>query len=527
MAKTARSKTLNFLKKRLGIMNFMKLFRTVSKSFIGRLVAITQTPSLKLFFGTLLYYISLYFSINNRTLILLTFLYWLWVYYLTKNLKLSLFAGLLATLLFPKGRAYELLLLPKEDIERWAWFDISYFFPVYIADVFLGLLVYLYLRGKQTTGKLHFSFTKFKSLWFLLLFIFWVVISGTLSIVPEVGWLSSLQLIRMMVLMAMPLLLFNKQKTQLKKTVFSVIAAVLLFEAGWVLLQRLAGGPLGKDIEVYLPGAQFGILSSENRGLLRLTGTFFESSILGTFLLMQMAILLPAILGKQKINHQLKIITLMIIGLASLALVFTGSRILYAIWLIGAFASWRYWQKLDEKNKIKIPPKVFTLLAIVIVGVAATLAPYLARRIQTLSDVFTQYGSATYRLQMMRYAARLALDKPILGVGINLSPFYLATEFKGEQLGFDPTYPHNLFFQLLAETGLVGVSVFLLFAYLVVKPFLLGLKADVIKEYNLAAGIYLLATMFYPIFLNHPELSSYFFLYAGLALFDQQKSNHA
>ncbi len=485
-----------------------------------------SAPSLRLFFVTLLYYVSLYFSTSNRTLILFTFLYWLIIYRITKNLKLSLFAGLIATLLFPKGRAYQIMLLPKEDIERWAWFDISYFFPIYIADIFLGLLGYLYLRGKQTAKQIQLSFQKNKSLWLFFLFIVWTILSGTFSIVPEIGLLSSLQLVRMMMLIALPFLLFAKQKTQLRKIIFSVVVAVLLFEAGWVLVQRLAGGPLGKDIEVYLPGAQLGILSSENRGLLRLAGTFFEPSILGTFLLMQMAILLPALLSKKRIINASKIITLLSIGLGSLALVFTGSRILYGIWLVGAFWSWKRWQQSNKKNKIRIPSKVMGVFAAILIIITIALAPYLARRIETLSDVFTQYGSATYRLRMMYYATRLSLDNPLFGVGINLSPYYLATEFKGEQLAFDPTYPHNLFFQLLAETGIVGLTLFLLFGFLTVKPFFLGLKTGIIKEYNLAAGIYLLCAMFYPIFLNHPELSSYFFLYVGLALFDQKTTNH-
>jgi hypothetical protein len=503
----------------------MKLLRTVSKSFIGRTVAFATTPQLQLFSATLTYYFSLYFSTSNRTLFLLTFLYWLVVFRLTKSLKLSLFAGLIATLLFPKGRALQLLLLPKEAIERWALFDISYFFPVYLADVFLALLCYLYLRSKQTFKSIQLGLQHAKLFWWLFLFVLWVIISGTVSFIPEVGWLSSLQLVRMMVLVGLPLLMFAKQKLQLKKIVWSASAAVLLFESFWVFAQRLQGSPLGKDIEVYLPGTQFGIRASENASLLRTTGTFFEPSILGTFLLMQMVILLPLVLGKDKANQRLKTMAVIAHIAGSLALVFTGSRILYGVWLLLALLVWRYWQKSIKAFLAKIPAKILTASAIIAVIVIASLTPYLARRIETLSDVFTQYGSATYRLEMMEYATRLGIDSPLLGVGINLSPYYFASGFEGERLIFDPTYPHNLFFQLLAETGLVGVTIFILFSFFVIRPFLLGLKSGIIREYSLAAGVYLLCAMFYPIFLNHPELSSYFFLYIGLSLLHESEKN--
>ena len=458
------------------------------------------------------------------------------VFRLTKSLTLSLYAGLVATLLFPKGRALELLLLPKESIESWVLFDISYFFPVYLADIFLGLLGYLYLRGKWFTNKTRSAFQFPKSLWLFFLFIVWVVISASTSVVPEVGWLSALQLTRMMTLMAIPLLLFANQKTQLKKVTLSIAAAVLLFESGWVLTQRVLGGPLGRDLEVYLPGKQFGILASENPGLLRLAGTFFEPSILGTFLLMQLALLLPLVLKNGRTSKYLKRVGLIAVGTGSLALVFTGSRILYGVWLSLAILAWWYWRHAGKKLKEKLSSKWLLAGAAGAVIITITLAPYLGRRIETLSDVFTQYGSANYRLQMMRYSSQLALANPLLGVGINLSPYYFATGFVGERLIFDPTYPHNLFFQLLAETGAVGVTLFFSFAYLGIRPLLMEMKRPainkinkqpVIKEYSLAAGVYLLAAMFYPIFLNHPELSSYFFLYIGLSMLEQQKATDA
>jgi O-antigen ligase len=209
------------------------------------------------------------------------------------------------------------------------------------------------------------------------------------------------------------------------------------------------------------------------------------------------------------------------LGLGSLALVFTGSRILYGVWLVLAGFSWWFWRHNKVKLNLKNSTKLIAIVLIPVIIITGILIPYLAHRIETLADVFSQYGSANYRLAMMQYSTRLAIDNLWHGVGINLSPYYFATEFAGEQLIFDPTYPHNLFFQLLAETGLVGILIFIALVHDIIKPFFQYLNRGIIKKYSLAAGVYLLCAMFYPIFLNHPEISSYFFLYAGLVSFDQ------
>ena len=166
-------------------------------------------------------------------------------------------------------------------------------------------------------------------------------------------------------------------------------------------------------------------------------------------------------------------------------------------------------------------------LGVVVVCLGVLLLPYVVVRLESLSDVFARYGTATYRLEMMRYAGRLALAAPIFGVGINLSPYYLATGFAGERFVFDPTYPHNLIVQLLAETGVVGATLFILFAASVVRPFVLDWRRGILNGFSLAAALYLISALFYPIFLNHPELSSYFFLYAGMAIFGMKEKNNA
>lgn len=472
------------------------------------------TPDTRVFLLTLVYYLSLYFSINNRSLLIFSLLYFLLLWLAIKNLKLALFLTFLATLLFAKGKGFQIILLPKEQITRWALFKISYFFPLYLSDVPLFLLGYLYLRDKMF-GSSTVTLPSLVKLPLVLLSLFtsWVALSSVGSFFPEVVLLSAVQLVRMMVVFFVFIMVgFDGRRRQ---ATYSVVAAVILFESFWVFLQRFHGGPLGRDIEVFLPGAEFGIRSSENQELLRVSGTFFEPSIMGAFILMHITLLMTAFLGG-RIMKSLKQLALSVVAAGSLALVFTGSRVLYGFWMLSAVFLWRVYRKRFTLWRRQFSARL-PLGRMVLIGVLATLiiSPYLIARLTSLPDIFTAYGSGTYRLQMMQYAARLFVSAPLTGVGINLSPYYFATGFSGERFVFDPTFPHNLFFQILAETGAVGFGLFFLFVAAIFCPLLAGRK---LNEFGAAALVYLLAAQVYPIFLNHQEVSSFFFLYAGAFL---------
>lgn len=472
------------------------------------------SPDTRVFSLTLLYYLGLYFSINNRSLLALSLLYFLLLWRAIKNLKLALFLTFLATLPFAKGKGFQIILLPKEQITRWALFKISYFFPLYLSDVFLFLLGYLYLRDKIFGShgvKVPLPFRL--PLVLLSLFTGWVALSSVGSFFPEVVLLSAMQLARMMVVFFV-FVMVNMDRRG-RQVIYAAVSAVVLFESLWVFLQWFRGGPLGRDIEVFLPGAELGIRSAENPELLRVSGTFFEPSIMGTFILMHMTLLATALLGN-KIPKPLARAVLSAVAAGSLALVFTGSRVLYGFWMLSAVFLWWVYRKRFTLWWRKFRTKL-SLVRMVLIGmlVATVVFPYLITRLTSLPDVFTASGSGMYRLQMMQYAVKLFAYTPLAGVGMNLSPYYFATGFSGERFVFDPTFPHNLFSQILAETGVVGLGLFLLFVIAIFSPLLAGRK---LNEFGAAALVYLLAAQVYPIFLNHQELSSFFFLYAGMSL---------
>ena len=471
--------------------------------------AALRLSSVQVFFLSLAYYVSLYFSINNRSFLIFTCLYVILLWWRLRSLELVFFLSLIATMPFAKGWAYEIVLLPWQQIQQWALFPIVYFFPVYIASAFLFLSFYLYIRkhrGRSAAVRLPtLPLVVFTG------FIFWSLVGSVGSPFPSVSILSVIQLIELFILLCLPSLLFDRSD-KLSSYVIGIVAATLIYESGWAIAQWLHGGPLGRDIEVYLPGNQFGIGSSENFSLLRVTGTFFDPSILGTFLVMQMIIFLQLLLHKRMYKTGRYLLGLLIV-MGSVALIFTGSRVIYGIWFISVIVlSWS--KRRDVVRAIHLVMRQHWLLLVGCVSlVAAYISPYVISRVSSLSNVFTEYGSATYRIQMVIYAARLVMSRPLIGGGVSQSPYYYATAFIGEKLRFDPTYPHNLFAQLSIETGLIGA---LLFAAFLIIVFRRAFRAKVINEFALAAGAFTLCAMFYPIFINRQEIISYLFLYIGL-----------
>ena len=487
------------------------------KRVIELIGSLDSVPA-KLFIASCLYYGSLYVSTNNRSLLLLTVVYFFVIWRIVKKASLAFFLVFLATLPFAKGKAFDMVLLPMGEMKRWALYSIVYYFPLYVSDVFLGLSFYTYIRSKW--GVNVRVGLPWGPLAYFFLFIVWVLIRGIGSAFPEVGWFSALQLIRLFLVLCVPAVVWVKPR-ELIRTSLSISTATLLFQSVWGIAQHVRGGPLGRDIEVLLTLGRFGIRSSEDPGLLRVSGTFFEPSIYGTFLLMHITMI--AVYGiRTRPSRNTAIIYSVVLVLAAVALVYSGSRMVYLIGIALGIFLWKEWLK-HASFVWRISHKSVYRLIIAASVVSVAVLPYVLRRISSIVEVFTHYGSANYRLQMMIYALRIAATTPLLGVGINLSPYYYATLFGGEQYVFDPTYPHNLLFQILMETGVVGLALFVAFLVSAVRIYWSSIGRPA-GAFLIGAIMYLISAMFYPIFINHQEIVSYFFVFLGIYMVSARRS---
>ena len=73
-------------------------------------------------------------------------------------------------------------------------------------------------------------------------------------------------------------------------------------------------------------------------------------------------------------------------------------------------------------------------------------------------------GASRGRLTEMKAAGMLFMDHPVLGAGPGLAPHYYAhyASLVGGKVRADQRRSHNLFLQLAAETGFVGLLAFLI-----------------------------------------------------------------
>lgn len=424
---------------------------------------------------------------------------------------------------FAKGKGIDILLLDKKFVLKNAIFNIDYLFPIYISSFYLTLFYLYHIRNKIFTKskKIKISRNNKIVISLFLLFTASTTFNSVFSVFELPIFLSSLQLLILLCILFIPFILYKSNKKL--NDFYMIISSSTLFQSAWLILQTINKGHLNRDIEVFLNADKLSIRSTENSDLMRLPGTFFESSILGTFLLTNLSILLFVLLNqKVKDKKKRKVITFTII-VSFFAILLTGSRAIYLIFLILVLVLAQAKQLLT-KEKIKglfSFIKSNKLIIPFLIGGTIFVSPYLINRLGSSNQLFSSEGSGTYRIQLTQYALRLTEKKPLLGVGLNLSPYYLATSFPHEDYFFDPAHPHNLIVQLLAETGLIGTILFSLFIYFIFRP-LLKNKFKSLNEFSLASIIFFLCAQIYPIFINQMEIISYFFLYLGFAAYNNQ-----
>lgn len=431
-------------------------------------------------------------------LLLLSFIYFCLVLLRSRNFILSISLVSLATLPFAKGKSLVIELIPKELVIKNPLFDIVYYHHFYLSDIFLYILIYYYFTRRQ----LFLTYSN-PGYYLLLVFCILSVIPGIIGTFTEIALLSVLDLLKL--LLAMVIISNLKYKNQLRKSLPMVIAAFTIFQGIWVFLQRVKGSPLGLDLEVN----SLAFSAFENRDIYRTAGTFYEPSIMGTFMLMSGGLLIFRLITSVKSVTE-RIIYSLAVFFCFTSVLFSASRGLWGLYILHLIIVYTFIPR-GSKQQLK---NLLKKLVIPIAAVIIFSLPLVTARINTAYLLFNAQGSATYRLQLNEYALRLA-NRHFFGTGLNLSPYYLGTSFIDDQYIFDATRPHNLFFQILAEAGYVGLIIFLLFLYFAFK----NCKQKEVtnsREYILAALTFLLCAQIYPIFINHTEVISFFFISLGL-----------
>jgi putative inorganic carbon (hco3(-)) transporter len=234
-----------------------------------------------------------------------------------------------------------------------------------------------------------------------------------------------------------------------------------------------------------------------------------------------------ALLGVERLLHEKRLFWKVIAGWAAaastLTVVFTFSRgatIALALSLVIFF--WIY----------KLKPS--QLIVIITLGVAMLLfaPPTYYQRVLSIADVLPTNGEINlYKDRAIQGRASenltawvMLMDRPVMGVGLN-NFAYLYQDYT-KTLGLAPSAtnrsPHNLYLEVAAETGVVGLAVFLILIVMAMHSILHARKRfmeEGMEEYaNLATGFaiafggYLLAALFV-----HAAYPRYFYLLIGIA----------
>jgi putative inorganic carbon (hco3(-)) transporter len=235
-----------------------------------------------------------------------------------------------------------------------------------------------------------------------------------------------------------------------------------------------------------------------------------------------------ALLGVERLLHEKnwfwKIMAGWAAAASTLTVVFTFSRgttIALVLALIIFF--WIY----------KLKPA--QLLVIVTLGIAMLMfaPPTYYQRILSIADVLPTSGGEINLHKDRAIQGRasenltawvMLMDRPLTGVGLN-NFTYLYQDYT-KTLGLAPSAnnrsPHNLYLEVAAETGVIGLAVFLIMIFLAMRSVLYARRRFItagMEEYaNLATGFaiafggYLLAALFV-----HAAYPRYFYLLIGIA----------
>jgi len=490
-----------------------------------------------------LFYLGVYLSTSTSFLVILSLLFCFAQYWLTKSWSVAFWLTSLVTLPFAKGKGTQIILIPKETAAHWAFYDVALSFNVYLADLmlFLSLGMVLVERWQATWRQwqskklvnLSTQNSKVNHPLLLLLLFPWIIFTiitlfgslnsafSNLSLFVWFWWLKAV------LFLFSPLIVFHNfylvakdqprlQLAQIAKLVAAFVVMGGVFQSVFGTVQWTFGGLLGRDIESSINHTGLATTPAEGRDIIRVRGTFFDPSIFGTYLLMCLSILVgwqknKTVANKEKVKNSLLIFGLF--SLFSIALLLTWNRYLYLI--LGIICLWSIPNItaafIDLTRKWKI------LISLTLVVLSGYFWPYLRARAATLPDTFSQFGSGSYRVDMFKKTALILLSHP-WGVGLGFSAYYLETQFYDQVHVFDITFPHNLTIQLGAETGWLGMACWVgtgVILVIVGKKY----KDSLGMPFLAGAGTYFLCAQMYPLFLNQPEISDFFFMILGLGIF--------
>ena len=223
----------------------------------------------------------------------------------------------------------------------------------------------------------------------------------------------------------------------------------------------------------------FNILGYEKFNIARITGLFNDEPKIGRYLAylsMLIFALSFQVLQKNKISISFLIF---LISLSSLTIFLSGERT--ALYIFSFFLILTCF----FKNKLQLPIILSFILSFILILIAISINPIAKKRMidKTLTQISaTEMGFLPYSPgyeEHYRAALILFRDHPVFGIG----PDTYRLQCEKKEYDFKSkcnSHPHNYYFQILSELGLVGFlfsfSLFLSLSFILIKQFIIQFK---------------------------------------------------
>lgn len=388
---------------------------------------------------------------------------------------------------------YILILLLPTQFGKHFWLDFSqvlgiridYLAPtIYLTDVLIvGILLGWWLdagtrwiRGKR----------KVRGWWVIAIFVF-ALLNIILAVSPAVAiykWIKLLELVFLGFYVSKNIGLSDYW-------LIGLLGLTIFYSSILTWLQLLHGGSLGGFLyflgERTFTAATPGIATAplDGRQVLRPYATFPHPNVLAGYVV----VLLPLFFsGRSKAANWYRLLVVMV-GFSTIFLTLSRTAWIvgFLLVLIGGTRKILRLCSGQVRGLREISLGIFALIAVVVFGSVGTLGPRLA------SLWSTDKQAVTIRQELNSAAIKMIGSSPIFGVGLGnfivKAPDFLAVPATSAYL--QPV--HNIYLLIAAETGLVGLGLFLVLIILTLRR-LAQLR-------NLSSNIYYLSLSFLSILL--------------------------
>lgn len=203
----------------------------------------------------------------------------------------------------------------------------------------------------------------------------------------------------------------------------------------------------------------------------RLAGLFGTRWVLGRYLIYILPILVGLYFLENDYFKKFNLIIFPTFVLSSLVIIFSGERAAFLMFFLYLFLIFIYFI-----NKLTYKKLVLLLIPIIFLFIFPFFISETSDRIRDNFLIYLTSSNYDVNQYLSMYVTswKMFLDNPLLGVGPNNFRFECLEELYNVSKWSCSTHPHSIFFQVLAEIGLIGFSaVFSVFSFFLYKSILL------------------------------------------------------